>query len=120
MYKNDSGVNKSTVHGKNLVGEKLANLVNRELFAKISSPILTDTPKMHVFGICTDYSFFAKFFLANIFYLHGSPKLSPAKYFSCTVLLKHLNENIRVVCRTLSSGDPGNALTEHDLINTHD
>ena len=54
MYKNDSGVNKSTVHGKNLVGEKLANLVNRELFAKISSPILTDTPKMHVFGICTD------------------------------------------------------------------
>lgn len=35
---------RNVLHGKNLGGEKLASLVNRELFAKFSSPIFTDTP----------------------------------------------------------------------------
>ena len=30
-------------------------------------------------------SLFTKVFLANRFYLYGSPKYSPAKYFPCTV-----------------------------------
>ena len=40
----------------------------------------------NVFGICTDCSLFAKLFLTNSFYLYGSPKYSPAKYFMCTVV----------------------------------
>ena len=43
-----------TVHGKIFRGGKLANLVNRELFAKV--------------------------FLTNSIYLNGSPKYFPAKY----------------------------------------
>ena len=37
------------------------------------------------YGICTDCCIFTKFFFANSFYLHGSPNISPAKYFPCTV-----------------------------------
>ena len=36
-----------TVYRKYLAGEKLANLANREPFAKISSPIVTDASKMY-------------------------------------------------------------------------
>ena len=74
-----------TVHGKILVGEKLTNLGNREPFAKI---FLTNIHRYaeNVYGICTDCRLFAKFFLTNSFYLYGSPKFSPAKYFPCTVL----------------------------------
>ena len=41
----------------------------------------------NVFGISTDFtcSLFAKFFLANSFYLYGSPKFFPTKIFLCTV-----------------------------------
>ena len=44
----------------------------------------------NVFGVCTDFSLFAKFFLANSFYLYGLPKISPAKVFACTVYLLSL------------------------------
>ena len=62
-----------------MAGEKLAN---RELFAKI---FLTNIHRYteNVFGICTDCSLFSKFFSANSFYLYGSPKFVPAKYFPC-------------------------------------
>ena len=36
-------------------------------------------------ALCTDCCLFAKFFLANSFYLYDSPKFSPTKYFPCTV-----------------------------------
>ena len=60
------GVEEGTAHGKILVGEKLASLVNCELFTKIFPTNI-------------------QIFLANSFYLYSSPKLSPAKYFPCTV-----------------------------------
>ena len=31
----------------------------------------------NLFGICTDFSLFVKFFLINSFYLYGSPKFPP-------------------------------------------
>ena len=34
----------------------------------------------NVFGICTNCSLFAKFFLTNSFYLYGLPKFSPTNY----------------------------------------
>ena len=34
-----------------------------------------------------NYELFAKIFLANSFYLYGSPKISPTKIFPCTVFL---------------------------------
>ena len=72
----------NTVHGKILVGEKLANC---EPSAKI---FLANIHRYmeNVYGICTDHCLSAKFFFANSFYLHGSPKFSPAKYFPCMVL----------------------------------
>ena len=44
----------------------MLNLANRELFAKI---FLANVHRYNenVFGICTDFSLFAKFFLANSF-----------------------------------------------------
>ena len=39
-------------------------------------PKFTDTP-INVFGICTDWGLFTKFFLTNTFYLYGLPKFSP-------------------------------------------
>ena len=47
--------------------------------------IFTDKP--NAFDIQTDCILFAKFFLTNSFYLHSSPKFSPAKYFPCTVYI---------------------------------
>ena len=73
------------VHRKILAGEKLANLVNCELFAKFSSPVFRYTE--NVFGICTDCSLFVKFFLTNNFYLYGLSKFSPTKIFPCTVYI---------------------------------
>ena len=57
----------------NFGGEKLAN---HELFAK---NFLTNIHRYtkNVFGIYIDYSLFTKFFLANRFYLYGSPKFLP-------------------------------------------
>ena len=51
---------------ENFGGGKLANLVNH---AKFSSPISRCIED--VFGIYTDISLFAKFFLANSFYLYA-------------------------------------------------
>ena len=67
-------------------GEKLANLVDSELFAKI---FLTNIHRYteNVFGICTDCSLFTKVFLANSFYLYGSPKFSPARVRHCSLTL---------------------------------
>ena len=68
------------VHRKILMGEKLANLVNCDLFAKI---FLTNIHRCteNVFGICTDCSLFPKFFLANNFYLYGLPKFPYQTFF---------------------------------------
>ena len=64
--------------------EKLANLANSELFAKINFPRqYTET----VYGICIDCTLFAKFFLANSFCLYSSSKFYPTKYFPCTVTI---------------------------------
>ena len=46
-------------------------------------PISTDAWKRFMVYALT--CLFANFFLANSFYLHGSPKFFPAKYFPCTV-----------------------------------
>ena len=71
-------------------GKILVNLANRELFTKI---FLTNIHKYteNVFGICTVCSLFANFFLVNSFYLCGSSKFSPTKYFSCTVFVYFYN-----------------------------
>ena len=71
-----------TVHGKILVGEKLVNVVNCELFAKIFFANIHRYAK-NIFGVCT-CSLFTKFFLANSFYPYGLPKFSPAKFFPCS------------------------------------
>ena len=70
-----------TVDRKIFEGEKLTN---RKLFAKI---LLANIHRYteNVYGICSDCSLFTKFFLVNNFYLYGSPKFSPAKYFPCMV-----------------------------------
>ena len=60
----------------------MANLANRQLFAENFLTIIYRYIKT-VFGICTDCSLFTKFFLTNSFYLYGSPKFYPAKYFPC-------------------------------------
>ena len=77
-----------TVHRKILAREKLANLVNHELFTKIFPPnihIYTE----NVFEICTDCSLFTKFFLANSFYLYGSPKFSRVVGYSYICIRMH-------------------------------
>ena len=73
-------------------GKTLANLVNHEPFAV---PIFTDAQKMYSYGICTDCCLFTKFLLAYSFYLHNSPKISPANhiysyYSNRSVLLEQL------------------------------
>ena len=50
-----------TMHGENFSGGKIG------YSPKLFSPIFTDKLK-NVIRICTDFSLFAKFFLANIFY----------------------------------------------------
>ena len=71
----------STAHRKILVGEKL---VNCQPFAKI---FLTNVHRYikNVFGICTDYSLFAKSFLTNSFTCVRQ-NLLPPKYFSYPVV----------------------------------
>ena len=49
-------------------------------------------------ALCTDCSLFTNFLLANSFYLHGSPKFPPAKYFPCTVVLYCKNSWSTPVC----------------------
>ena len=69
-------------------GEKMTNLVNWELFAKI---FLANIHKYteNVRGICPDCSLFAKFFRANNFYLYSLPKFPlPNMYFPRTVYYK--------------------------------
>ena len=61
--------------GKYLAGEKLVNLTNREVFAKIFLANIHRYTE-NVFGKCTDVSLFA-----NNFHLYDSPKFSLAKYF---------------------------------------
>ena len=61
-------------------------LANRELFIKIFLANIHRYTKI-VFGICNDFSLFANFFLANSFYLYGSPKSSPTKFFLCMVII---------------------------------
>ena len=52
---------------------KLVNLVNHKLFTKMFI-VNIHRYTNNVFGICTDdCNLFAKFFLANSFYLYGSP-----------------------------------------------
>ena len=74
----------NTVHGKFLAGEKLVNLANCELFTKI---FLANVHRYteNVFGIYTNCSLSAKFFLTNSFYLYSLPKVSPTKCFPCMV-----------------------------------
>ena len=59
--------------------------IGESLFAKI---FLAKVQKYteNVFGICTDCSLFAKFFLANSLYLYGLPKF-PLPEFSITVYM---------------------------------
>ena len=58
-----------------MVGEKLANLANHELFAKIFlANIHRCTENVYGIIICFDFSLFTKLFLTNSFYLHGLPK----------------------------------------------
>ena len=72
------------VHRKTMVGQnwQIWRIVSHS--PKLSSQIFTNTRKTY-YGIGTDCSLFTKFFLANSFYLHGLPKFSATKYFSCTV-----------------------------------
>ena len=57
----------NTVHGKLLVGKKMANLANRELFTKIFLNNIHRYTK-NVFGICTDCSLFTKFSLPIVWF----------------------------------------------------
>ena len=57
---------------ENLDIGKLTNLVNYELYDKVFLANIHRYTK-NVFGICTDCSLFAKFFLTNSFYLYGLP-----------------------------------------------
>ena len=56
-----------------MVGKKLENC---ERFAKIFLTNIHRYMEKLYCGICTDCSLFTKFFLANSFYLYGSPKFS--------------------------------------------
>ena len=63
---------------------------------KSSWPIFTDTRKTYMVYALT-VTYLSNFFVANNFYLHGSPKFSPAKYFLCTVvsqLVSHYSQCI--------------------------
>ena len=64
-----------TVQWKFCQRKKLANLVNREPFAKIFLANIHRYTE-NVYSIITDCCLFTKFFLANSFYLHGLPKFS--------------------------------------------
>ena len=63
----------NTVHGKLLVGKKMANLANRELFTKI---FLNNIHRYteNVFGICTDCSLFTKFSLPIVWFAKIFPR----------------------------------------------
>ena len=66
--------------GKSVVAAaELSYLANCELLIKI---FLTNIHRYteNVFGIYTDCSLFAKFFLTNSFYLYGLPKFSHVQY----------------------------------------
>ena len=73
------------VYRKYLAGKRLVNLVNCQLFAKI---FLTNSHRYtdNVFGICTDCSLFAKFFLA----LLPVPKFSHVRYIANTCSLHQI------------------------------
>ena len=66
-----------TVHRKILVGEKIGE------FGKLWAIIFLANIHRYtenVYGIYIDCCLFAKFFLANSFYLYGSQKFSPVRY----------------------------------------
>ena len=65
--------------GKLWLGEKLANLVYSELFAKLFLASIHSYTKS-LSGICTDCSLFAKIFLTNSFYLYSLPNF-PCQIF---------------------------------------
>ena len=75
-----------------MAGGKLANLVNRELFAKIYLADIHRYTKI-IFGICTDCSLF----ITNSFYLYGLPK------FSRMVKTKLENTKLSVNAQQLAS-----------------
>ena len=62
-------------------------MANREPFAKLFLANIHRYTE-NVFGICTDFSWFVKFFLANSFYLFGSPKFLPCQIFPVYGTLK--------------------------------
>ena len=77
------------MHLKLLVGEKLANLANHELFAKFFLTYIHRYSE-NVFGICTALAYLPNFSLhTNSFYLYGLPKISPSKIFPCVQYLHY-------------------------------
>ena len=67
-----------------LAVEKLVNLMNSELFAKIFlANINSDTMKMYLTYILT--LAYLPNFSSPIFYMYGSPKAFPVKIFPCMV-----------------------------------
>ena len=87
-----------TAHRKIVAAEKLANIENPALFAKIFIAIILRYTE-NVFSICTHCNLFANFFLANTSYLYGSPKFSHVQYLylntykSTCILLKYFSQN---------------------------
>ena len=75
------------IHREILAGEKLANLVNHELFARIFLAI------WH-----TNYSYVYQHFLTNSFYPYGTPKFSPTKYFLCVLLADYISILYCILC----------------------
>ena len=66
-----------TVHRKYIWQWKKQQIMS--FSPKISSPIFSDTLKMYL-----AYALIHQIFPTDSFYLYGSPKFSPAKYFPCT------------------------------------
>ena len=83
-----------TAHGKILAGEKLVNLENHVLFAKIFLAIIHRYTEAYALT-----NLFTNFFVANTSYLYGSPKFSRVWYFylntseSTCILLKYFSQN---------------------------
>ena len=75
-------------------GKKLANC---ELFDKI---FLANSHGYaeNAFGICTDCSLFANFFLTSNFYLYGLPKFPPAKFYHDIVISLYIVASLMYVC----------------------
>ena len=90
-------ISDNAVHGKTLVG--LVNLVNRESFAKIF------LVSIHRYtGNGTDCCFLPIFSSLIAFtYMHGSPKISPTKYFLCTVLIHALKVADNAITKPLGT-----------------